>query len=84
MASGNPATPMNEIAERGEALVREPLWELATAVREACYAAALAAYEDAATDGLCHEGALECALAAMRRVDVAAVLARALAETGAS
>ncbi len=74
---------MNETPERNESLVLEPLWELATAVREACYAAALAAYETAAADGLCHEGALECALAAMRRVDVAAVLARRLREIGA-
>lgn len=74
---------MNEITERHEALALDPLWEAATAVRDACYAAALAAYEDAAADGLCHEGALECALAAMRRVDMAAVLARRFTDTAA-
>lgn len=71
---------MNETTERNDIPVLAWLWEPATAVRDACYAAALAAYDAAAADGLCHEGALECALAAMRRVDVAAVVTRALAE----
>jgi hypothetical protein len=34
----------------------------AEAVRQACIEAALAAYADARLDGLCHEGAWECAV----------------------
>lgn len=45
------------------------LWGLATAVRDAVYAAALDAYENARIDGLCHEGAQECALQAIRALD---------------
>ncbi len=51
------------------------LWALATAVRDAAYAAALTAYENARADGLCHEGAQECALQALRAVDHQALLA---------
>lgn len=47
---------------------------LAEAVRKACVEAALTAYEDAAMSGLCHEGAWECAVDAMRSLDVAAVI----------
>lgn len=47
---------------------------LATAVREACVRAALAAYEDAAMNGLCHEGAWECAIDAMRSLDLERLL----------
>lgn len=43
---------------------------LAEAVREACIAAALAGYEDAGLSGLCHEGRWECAVSAMRVVDL--------------
>jgi len=43
---------------------------LAQAVREACIGAALAGYERAAMDGLCHEGAWEVAVGAMRMLDV--------------
>lgn len=49
--------------------------QLAEAVREACIAAALAGYEDAGMSGLCHEGRWECAISAMRIVDLEAVLA---------
>jgi hypothetical protein len=59
--------------------MREHLWRLATAVRDACYSAGLAAYRDASIDGLCHDGAWECALGAMRSVDFEAVLAGAAA-----
>ncbi len=48
---------------------------LAEAVRAACARAALDAYERAATDGLCDEGALEVALDAMRAIDIDAVIA---------
>ena len=43
---------------------------LAEVVRKACIRAALAGYEQAAMDGLCHEGAWEVAVGAMRMLDV--------------
>ena len=54
----------------------EALWALATAVRDAFYAEALAAYEDARSDGLCHGGAYECALEALRAADLQAIVTR--------
>jgi hypothetical protein len=48
---------------------------LATAVRDACVQAALAAYEDAAMSGLCHEGAWECAVDAIRSLDIERLIA---------
>ena len=39
---------------------------MAEAVRQACIAAALQAYEDAGASGLCHEGRWEYAVDAMR------------------
>ncbi len=44
--------------------------QLAEAVREACVQAALARYQEARMDGLCHEGAWECALDAVRSLDL--------------
>ena len=46
---------------------------LAEAVRQACIEAAQAAYADARLDGLCHEGAWECAVDAMRSLDLAPI-----------
>jgi hypothetical protein len=43
-------------------------------VRDACIEAALAGYEDAAIAGLCGEGALEMAISAIRRLDMAEVI----------
>jgi hypothetical protein len=43
---------------------------LAERIRDAVVRAALAAYEDAGMQGLCHEGAWEAAVSAMRRLDV--------------
>jgi hypothetical protein len=40
--------------------------QMAEAVRQACLAAALQAYEDAGVSGLCHEGRWECAVDAIR------------------
>ena len=37
---------------------------------------ALTAYENARMDGLCHEGAWECAVDAMRSLNVAALLSQ--------
>lgn len=39
-------------------------------VRDACVVAALQRYEDAKISGLCHEGAWECAINAIREVDL--------------
>lgn len=58
--------------------IRKQLWLLATAVGDQCFTAALTAYEDARTDGLCHAGAWECALQAMQHVDFASLVARTL------
>jgi hypothetical protein len=69
---------MIDKVDKGESLAHQQLWEVATAVQEACYAAAVTAYENASIDGLCHEGAWECAVdamrAAMRTVNVDAII----------
>jgi hypothetical protein len=44
--------------------------QLAAAVRDACIQAALDGYEQAQIAGLCHEGAWECAVDAIRRLDL--------------
>lgn len=48
--------------------------ELASAVRTACIQAALDGYEQAQIAGLCQEGAWECAVDAMRKLDIDALL----------
>ena len=48
--------------------------ELARAVRGACIAAALDGYERAQIAGLCQEGAWECAVDAMRMLDIKAIV----------
>jgi pentatricopeptide repeat protein len=48
--------------------------QLAEAVREACIAEALRAYEDAGMSGLCQEGRWECAVDAMRGMDLRRVV----------
>lgn len=48
--------------------------ELAEDVRRACIEAALEGYERAAMSGLCHEGAWEAAISAIRMVDLEALL----------
>lgn len=47
---------------------------MAERVRAACVAAARDGYQDAAIAGLCGEGALEAALSAIERLDLATVL----------
>jgi hypothetical protein len=47
---------------------------LAEAVRQACLHVALASYQDALMNGLCHEGAWECALGAIHTLDVGAII----------
>jgi hypothetical protein len=60
--------------------VHQELWALATAVPDACFTAAVSAYENARIDGLCHEGAWEIAVETIRAEDVDATL-KALAKT---
>ncbi len=52
---------------------------LAEVVRSACLKAAADAYEDAGLQGLCAEGRFERALDAVRELDLARVVAEALA-----
>ena len=47
---------------------------LAEAVREACLVAAKKGYEEASQSGLCHEGAVEASLDAIRMVDLKLLL----------
>lgn len=47
---------------------------LAEAVRQACLEAAKKGYEEASQSGLCHEGAVEASLDAIRMVDIKALL----------
>lgn len=47
---------------------------IAEAVRRACRQAALEAYEDAKMRGLCHEGAWECAVGAIERLQVTPII----------
>ncbi len=48
---------------------------LAEAVRRACLDAARAGYENAGISGLCEEGRWECAVDAIRALDLDAVIA---------
>ena len=47
---------------------------LAEAIRAACVRAALEGYERAAISGLCHEGAWECAVDAIRTLNLETVI----------
>lgn len=49
--------------------------ETAETVRQACIAAALAAYEDAGVLGLCAEGRWEAAISAMQSLDLRSLTA---------
>ena len=55
-------------------MIPEDLKRLAEAVRVACIEAAKKGYEDAAESGLCHQGAVEASLDAIRMVDLKRVL----------
>ena len=48
--------------------------QLAVTVRDACLKAAREAYENAGISGLCEEGRWECAVAAIRSLDLEAVI----------
>lgn len=71
---------MTSKAKHEEDAIHEQLWWLATVVRDSCFSAAVIAYEDASTDGLCHEGAWECALEAMRGLDFESIITKAIVE----
>lgn len=58
-----------------------PLDTLVEQIRAACIQAALDGYETAAADGLCAEGAWECAVDAMRHADLAALVQGAADQT---
>lgn len=53
---------------------RESQRRLAEVVRDACGKAAQEAYENAGISGLCEEGRWECAVAAIRALDLEAVI----------
>ena len=55
---------------------------LAESVRAACLAAALEAHEDAGIRGLCPEGRWECAVGAIRALDVAEIAERSTTQSG--
>ena len=58
--------------------------QMAEAVRQACLAAALQAYEDAGLSGLCHEGRWECAVDAMRALPLRSLLQALLEAQGSA
>lgn len=62
---------MQEIAAMGEQDLKRRLAEV---VREACLKAARDAYENAGISGLCEEGRWECAVAAIRSLDLEAII----------
>lgn len=53
---------------------RESQRRLAEAVRDACGKAAQEAYENAGISGLCEEGRRECAISAIRALDLNTVI----------
>jgi len=54
--------------------------QLADTVRQACIRAALEGYEHAAISGLCHEGAWEAAISAMKMLDLEVLLREPLTD----
>jgi len=63
---------MQETAAMGEQDLKR---RLAEAVRDACLKAAREAYENAGISGLCEEGRWECAVNAIRSLDIEMVIA---------
>jgi hypothetical protein len=49
-------------------------YQLVEVVRDACLKAAREAYENAGISGLCEEGRWECAVAAIRSIDLEAII----------
>ena len=62
---------MQETTAMGEQDLKR---RLAEAVRDACLKAARDAYENAGISGLCEEGRWECAVAAIRSLDLQAII----------
>ena len=62
------------VNEVNEQVATDKKRRLAEAVRAACVKAALEGYERAAISGLCHEGAWECAVDAIRTLNLEAVI----------
>jgi hypothetical protein len=62
---------MQETTAMGEQELKR---RLAEAVRDACLKAARDAYENAGVSGLCEEGRWECAVAAIRSLDLQAII----------
>jgi hypothetical protein len=58
-----------------ESITMEQQHRIAKAVQAICIEAAIRAYEDAGLSGLCQEGRWECAVDAMRGLNLAALLA---------
>jgi len=67
---------------RADAVSAGPAAAMAEAVRAACIDAALRGYEEASLSGLCGEGALECAVSAMRTLALEPVLREAAERSG--
>ena len=59
----------------------EEALRIAQAVRDACVMVTLQAYEDAGLSGLCHEGRWECAVDAIRTLDLQALVQTLTAQT---
>jgi uncharacterized protein YeaO (DUF488 family) len=74
-ARANDEPPMTE---RTRALTDQ--LALAAAIRTACVEAALQAYDDAGIQGLCEEGRWECAITAVRRLDLQTLIAARAAD----
>ena len=64
-----------------ETITIEKQHRIAKAVQAICIEAAIRAYEDAGLSGLCQEGRWECAVDAMRGLDLPALLATYNGET---
>ena len=71
---------MTNKTKHDENAIYGQLWRLVTVVRDSCFSAAVTAYEDASNDGLCHDGAWECALEAMCCLDFESINIQAIAE----
>ena len=68
---------MKPVAEHQESVELNEQQQLAETIRVACIQAALAGYEDASISGLCHEGAWECAIDAIRSLNINAIIEQA-------
>lgn len=69
MASRSPES-YSRVEDRSEIAGESAALELAEAIREACVAELVNAFEDASISGLCTAGALEAGTGALRRVDL--------------